>query len=91
MKSQDRLIPKHDISKSPPPCPKCHEEMKLVGEGQDNWQFGCERCQFAHVFTKPQATAAAQHQVSEGRKQQAERMHKAYDSRTKYFVLGGSK
>ena len=91
MKPQSRLIPKHDISKSPPPCPKCHDAMKLLRETETHWEFGCERDQFAHVFTKPQATAAAQHQVNEGRRQQAERMHRAYDSRTKYFVLGGSK
>lgn len=90
MQPQDRLIPKHDISKSPPPCPQCHKEMKLVGEAETNWQFGCERCQFAHVFTKPQAEAAAKHQVQQGRRENQERMYRAYDARKKYFI-GGSK
>lgn len=88
---QSRLIPKHDISKSPPPCPKCYEEMRLLRETPTHWEFGCERDQFAHVFTKPQAMAAAQHRVLEGRREQAQKLRQAYDSRIKYFPLGGSK
>lgn len=91
MKPQSRLIPKHDISKSPPPCPKCHEEMRLVGEADDNWQFACPPCGFAHVFTKPQATAKARHEVMQGRRSNVARQLRAYDSRTRYFPLKGSK
>jgi hypothetical protein len=87
---EQRFIPKHNIEKGPPSCHKCHEPMKLLRETTSHWEFGCERCQHAHVFTKPQSQAAAQYHVQQGRREQAQRMKKAYESRTKYF-LGGSR
>lgn len=88
---QDRFIPKHDITKGAPSCHKCGKEMKLVGENETTWQWGCQPCQFAHVFSKPQSQAAAQHTVMQGRMENHRRMLKAYDSRPKFFLLGGSK
>lgn len=86
----ERLVPKADQTKAPN-CQKCGHPMKVVGEGDTYWTFGCEPCQCAHVFTKPQAKDAAKYRVQMDRLARAQEAKRKFESRTKYFVLGGSK
>lgn len=83
-----RLVPQHDRNRVPN-CQKCGQAMELVGESEVNWQFGCRRCQCAHVFSKPQARAAAQYRAQLERQLQHQQRVRAHDSRTKYFFLQG--
>ena len=42
-----------------PKCSKVGRRMSLLGEGEDNFQFGCYACGCTRVITKPQFREAA--------------------------------
>lgn len=47
-----------------PRCRYCHQPYTLVREtpGSQGWyEFACEACKVGHVYSKPQATAAARY------------------------------
>ena len=85
---QGRLVAKSDPN-CIPNCQRCGREMKLIGESEHNWQWGCEPCGCARVFSKPQAQAAAQYRAQLERQLQHQQRVRAHDSRTKYFLQGG--
>lgn len=85
---QDRLIPKCDQEKIPN-CQKCGKQMRVIGESETHWTFGCEPCQCAHVFSKPQTAAAAKYRAQIERTAQTQQRIKEHGSRKKFFLLGG--
>lgn len=70
-----------------PLCPRCHRSMLLLAEEDTNWQFGCDTCKIAHVFTKPQSKGLAKEQVKEQRADNWRKQLRALESRPKYFDL----
>ena len=86
---RDRLVPKQSFEHVTN-GQRCGKKMQLVGEGDDNWQFGCEPCGCAHVFSKPRARAAAQYRAQLERQAETQARRRQHDSRPKFFMLGGN-
>lgn len=81
-----RLVPRQSKERIPN-CQRCGQPMSLLAESDWNWQFGCYACGCAHVFSKPQAEAAAKYRAQMERQAELTRRVRQHNSRPKYFLL----
>jgi hypothetical protein len=73
-----------------PPCKKAGRRLSLLGEGADNYQFGCYACGCARVITKPEVKEAAQAMAQAQRAAVAATFDRSHGAMKKFVFLRSS-